>query len=418
MAIFSSKNMDILTEAYYGKKLEFKKIEELLDIIIQKCYNIKNGTGDININNSKELSQIESLFEKAFGMGEMHITFYTFSALFGSGNLGPNACTLPSYLSYFKDKRNGKERIDDDLVCNVWVDTKLITELELSSGELMAIILHEVGHCYNASLFALLSKIPLQMTLYKRGDEYWTKTNIPATVTTMAQQILFFDGLKLGRLFNEIDKMVQKLIESNVILAKSINGIIRGISNFAGLQRVFKIYSHRQFSMIGLFRAIQPGSLFGYSDEKFSDSFATAYGYGKETIIAHHKLQQNKHLIVNNVGEKIPVLNIGIDFVKAANMISIIPIDPHPDSAIRMQSQINKLKRDLKDPNLDPKIKKELMDNLNEMEDYVDNVILNGEENLKQGKLFTLIYNYIMMKVFKGKADIREIFEIVYNHEM
>lgn len=416
MSIFSTKNISILNEAYYGKKPEFAKIEKLLEIIIQRCYNIRDGGDDIKINNSKELKEIESLFKKAFGMGEMHITFYTYSLMMGTA--GVNAFTMSSFLSYFKEKRNGKERIDDDLVCNVWVDTRLVTECKLTPGEVMAVILHELGHCYNASLFALLAKIPLGLRLFRGPNGYFIEVDPLSAIQSIISRILYNEIIGLPKLLNEADKQIQILIEKNKYIARFITNAIRIINNFSGLKRIFTIYSPYQFSIVGLYYSLQSKSIFGYSDEKFADSFATAYGYGKETISVQHKFQQQEYNVVKNVGEKIPILNIGIDFVKTVNMISIVPMDPHPDYAIRMQSQLNKLKRDLKDPNLDPKVKKELLANIKEMEDYVNDVVFSTEENLKKGRVFSLLYNHVMMKVFNGKADIREIFEIVYNHEM
>ena len=235
MAIFSPKNIDILTEAYYGKKPEFKKIEELLEIIIQRCHNIKSGTGDIEINNSKELNQIESLFEKAFGMEEMHLTFYTIS--YGSiitsikikKVMGVNAYTYPSFTAYFKPKKD-KQLTGDDLVCNVFIDVNLVTSLELTTGELMAIILHEIGHCYNGSFFAFLARIPIAFQYKEINDKI---------LGTLYQSFgaLIGDVYRSSTLITYIDRSLNSLITSN----KQISAIV---SNTIGiLQNFFKLLS-------------------------------------------------------------------------------------------------------------------------------------------------------------------------------
>lgn len=416
MSIFSpsDKYTEVLTEAYYGKKPEFKRIEELLEVIIKRCHELHNGSvisTNSNINNSKELKEIEKLFEKAFGMKEMHLTFYIFTLTSTGMNFAKNAFTIPNFLTYFKKKENGMSN-DNDLVCNVWVDTNLVTVLDLNAKELMAVILHEIGHCYDASLFAFLSKIPLGLTADKNAFNF---KGLPGALLINTA----LGALKWEKYLHEFDKAIQKFIEENKVVAVFLNSITIFLQEFFVNLSVFapNILSIPKLGIDYVLKMLLPRNIFGYSNEKYADSFATAYGYGKEVMIFNNKCQQKKGHIIFDAGQHIPILNVGLDFINLTNTLVVLPIDPHPSAPTRMQSQINKLRRDLKDPNLDPKIKKELLSQLDDMEYYADQ-LLSSEENLKKGRIFTMLYNRAIMKVFKGKFDLRELLEIVHSREV
>ena len=91
---------------------------------------------------------------------------------------------------------------------------------------------------------------------------------------------------------------------------------------------------------------------------------------------------------------------------------------PHPDNVVRIKSQIDKLKRDIKDPNLKPNIKKELEVNIAEMEKFIDDVYLNFDNDDNKNRPISYLWNIMIFKIFKGKLDPREWMEAVFRHEL
>ena len=58
------------------------------------------------------------------------------------------------------------------------------------------------------------------------------------------------------------------------------------------------------------------------------------------------------------------------------------------------------------------------MNNIKEMEEFVDTVYLNFNKNENNLRPISLVWNTIVFKLLGGKADPRELMELVVNHEM
>lgn len=411
------QDMEPLTEAFYGKPRQFVEIEKRLAKIIDMiAVTIENPSDAVDINSMKELKEIEDIFTKFFGNDETSITFYSPVLL-----PGRNAFTVPSSLAFFrKDKNNKRLTRPSDLYINVNVDMGLVYYLKLTPQELMGVILHEIGHCFDASFFMFLQKINLRLLPEFNGMKL---TNTTTTEKVVNSAMSTFTSFVMG--LTPVSKAYQALnrfVSQNPFL----NQMVEIISNLMTDVATFFTYLQRFNILKDLFknptvviaRFINPPNLFGYASEKFADSFATSYGYGKEMSSFLYKFQENKGLEMNEAMTKFPVLNIGYDFAKISGQAATFMLDPHPDNHIRIQSQLNKLKRDLRDPNLDPKIRKELEANIEDIEKFIDETVLNSEERKEKGQIFSYIWAYTLMKVFKGKLDIREIFEAFWNHEM
>lgn len=406
-------DINILTEAFYGKPKEFIEIEKRLEKIIDMIKDVKEYGASININATKEVQEVERLFTKFFKNKETSITFYA-STLASAYN----AFTLPSSLSYFKkDKSNKKLTRVDDLFINVNIDIGLVYGAEMTPGELMSFILHEIGHCFDASFFMLLTNINIDYIKYVENADVTINEIVNNGII---QTIISFLGRsypiqKLYQVINRYassDGYVSKFINDTLMIFTDILIFINIVDVWGYISSLMKDPTHT------IVKLINPNNIFGYASEKFADSFATSYGYGKDLSSALNKVEQSKGLLFNENIKQIPLLNIGYDFNKVVLQASTLLFDPHPTNAARIQSQLNKLKRDLNDPNLNPKVKKELLANIKEIEDYIDNIVLNINDESNEGRFISYMWNYLIIKVFKGKIDIREFFEAIWSHEL
>jgi len=409
----------VLKEAYYGKPKEFVLIEKKLEKIIEMIHIMKtNPTKAVNINTMPELKEIEELFTKFFKNKETSITFYAPSI-----SPGYNAFTIPSSLAYFKkDRSNERIARAEDLFINVNVDIGLVHHLELTTGELMSIILHEIGHCFDASMFALLSNISISYWFrISKQEGKPEQTTMGIDVPHSIMQTL--TGMIMSSApIAKLHQMLNRFLSSVPVLNKLISDLSTIFTDIQLFLGTFSSLSHLsmlfKYPPLTVMRLLDPRNLFGYGMEKFADSFATSYGYGPDAASAFKKMNINKGLFLNEKVAKIPLLNLGYDFAKTSMKAATLMFDPHPENATRIVSQLNKLKKDLNDPKLDPKVKKELMENIKEMEDYINDVVLNIEDDSNKGRIFSYIWNWLIIKGFNGKIDPRELFEAAWNHEM
>lgn len=409
--ILVPKSYDVLTEAYYGKPKEFEYIEGELAKIIDMIDDIFDGRGNHDINSSEELKNIERTFTKVFKVKETAISFYSPNPISG---VSMNAFTIPSSFTCFnKDSSNKKLADPKNLFINVNVDIGLVHALELTPKELMAIILHEIGHCFDASVMMFLSNISISARIeFDNNGGIKNVSVMPNIIGTIMNMLM--SSKPVAAIFNFINKGFSSLLAKIPALQTVWNNFSKGWFSFMHFMSVintpFVVMTHYPIRL--LLAAIDTKNLFGFSGEKFADSFATSYGYGPDAVSAFGKMEKNKMNIMYQVGKKIPVLNIGLDMFKTSGTVLTALLDPHPTHATRIQSQLNKLKRDIADPNLDPRVRKMIEQDIKEIEDFIDNDFLNMEENAKEGEVFSTALNAFIIKSCDGKIDPREIISV------
>ena len=412
---FFDDDFDFVEEAYYGKTSGLKKAEKLLVPIIKYCHDIYDGSFEGNISDTKEVKELEKVLADEFGIGELSMTFYTVSVVAGQM---PNAFTYPSSLQFFKkSKENKKIANKKNSFVGVNVDIALVVSLDLTPDELMACILHEIGHCMNTSVFTLLAQLPSIQLI-----NIFTSDDVPDYVKAqLASIIAIRTFLPIGKILHNIDKKLNELMSRVPKINSIIKTIMAAVNDvtlvFAPFESIINIIKNPLGTIM---RYIDPHSIFAYQGERFSDSFATSYGYGVGLSSFMYKLQ-NMSETAKEVSALIPVLGIGRDLAEVSVKIVRMLADPHPSNPARIINQLNKMKRDLKDPNLDPRVRKELLENIESLENIVNNEILNME-NYKTDETgispVKFYYNYVIMKVFNGKLDPRELLNIGNHYEL
>lgn len=395
-------------EVYYGKPKEFEYIEHELAKIIKMVDDIFDGES-IDINNTQELKNIENAFTKYFKLKECNISFYST----GLGG-GPNAYTLPTSFSCFKKDPNNKKLADPSkLYINVNVDISLIHSLQLTPEELMAIILHEMGHGFDASIFMLLSRISIVTYHNTRTNELvGGRIDILNTLTSVISGT--YPMQKLSMMMNKSFSSMLSSVPGLQTIWNKVNHSVFTILHFMNI--IMTPFSKMTSAGLILARWINPGNLLGYGSEKFADSFASSYGYGPDAASAFAKMEKGDVNAIYSATKKIPVLNIGVDALKTyCGILGFISsADPHPTNATRIKSQINKLKRDLKDPNLKPEIRKMIEDDISDIEEVIDTKLLDMKENAKHGEVASTIVNTFIIKACDGKIDPREFIQFLH----
>ena len=151
--------------------------------------------------------------------------------------------------------------------------------------------------------------------------------------------------------------------------------------------------------------------IFRYNMEKYADNFATDYGYGQEVATIQAKFEFDKqtlrHFAENN---NTP---IGLFYQLDSTLYSIVAsiVSGYPSDQNRIRSALTRMEKSVNDPNLPPKLKAELQAEIKETRDWYENEYLKANEDDKRA--LTIALRNVLEKLFKGKADIREIIIIM-----
>lgn len=438
-------DMEVLEEAYFGSKPEFKEIEKLLGVIIDRInstfgpytgnaldwFDMEYKVKDMRLYNDDTVSRIEKLFEKAFGLKEFHLDFYYNSFVVldvydllkkkpleknAAGAMGRNAFTIPQGFALF-DKSNDTEnkmiRDGANIKAGVFVGVDLIWTLQLTPREVMAVILHELGHDMDASIFTLLASVPR----FIDGNNNFVD---PKTFAIASGLVAVLKSSPLGAWLAKANKEYDEMIENSpgagatlgyiATLIKTIKDLVttsKWLKDPVKAMTWFKNIDPRLYML----NVMQPNNLFGYGSEKFADSFATSYGYGLEIASFNRKVQLRSDSIPFTTFAQVPGINLITDFILASKRFVNMMLDPHPHDATRMYRQLAKLKKDLKDPSLPPSIRKDLERDIEGMQKYIDDVILNPRHDDNKKHFFTFLMNWMIIKIFNGRIDPRELFD-------
>lgn len=469
-------NYTPVTEAYFGKSKYLVEAEKQLEIIIKRLKvpfkDIGKRTIDATkINQSKENKIIEDMFCKQFGFKEMHLHW--------SGTDDVNAFTTHYGIMTLADgskpvlpvKNSDGTYYDSKhmYVCAVNVYAGMI-DIGLTAEEIMATILHEVGHNFvctplvhfvTALDWALIPvnaymlvknglAIKDQVTKVrdiKAGGGVSDKNEAVAIGAEFGKVValalyrgykyfdLFKDGLlrvidlqygpppeQLRDWFKDLDKSINDnknriLSEWEAVVAqvKKAKEQFENNPNLLGYKLI-------KDNAIDLVKVIFAGSFFafqklidvqaGYSNEVFADSFATAYGYGSASVSSSIKI--SNYVMKSRLFDKRNKYNVYNQYLYIMSMIMNQFLDEHPSDQTRMRKQIDKMRNELNAADLDPAVRKQLLTDLAKSEKIYNNYVNNFPKELHH---LSVIMNYIQLNetYFGGKLDIREPINRVLN---
>jgi hypothetical protein len=243
---------------------------------------------------------------------------------------------------------------------------------DLTNEEAFAVFLHEVGHNFQAAanntIFCLSAATGIFQIMI--DGLKWGPTQVVA-------DLLFTSNAARG-VVNVFDNMITRnKFASNLLCC--INSMIYALKHCI---TVFSIWaSILLIPVTSLMNIIYTLPAFlvelvtgqhavGYYGERFADSFAASYGFGEATASLQNKFSNiitgdpTADIIFNDV----PILSHALQLAMLPTMLLLGVMDVHPDGASRCASVIKDMRRDLNDPNLDPKLKKQLAKDVDDFE--------------------------------------------------
>lgn len=384
----------LIQEAYYGKLPEFIKIEELLASVIQKAK--KEGPLKCNPNKYPEMQKICKMFCKIFGFKK--------SIIYWEVPRVPDAYTYSmTAMLIYTDKKKFIQKTDRGFYDNsgttiltVYISVGCL-ETGLTEQELLACILHEIGHNFDLSnyhKFDMILQSILNPLLFhetheikkhpedtrKEAENY--KKKVYKDVKSENEEI-YNNQRRRNRKFKNYEKDMEKYIKQN------------NISNF----RSIPIHAITNIAKFIFMPFVNAYTLAGKKGELFADSFATAYGYGKDLISALGKLSDTRRYY--DPKSKVSIFLNDLATLQGEIVSSLS--DVHGTDMERCQECIEKLKWDLKHNDFPPELKQELVNEINSMTAcYKEFTRRTPEEKLKITKAF----RKLVAVVFNGKLNL------------
>ena len=302
------------------------------------------------------------------------------------------------YRTGFKYKTSAGYVIMTFIFSNLFLNPKL------SAGEVLAVILHEIGHNF---------QLVLDNKVYFLHD-----------YTTIASDIgAIYKEVSEGELSSAALTLVSRNIIIPTILSNKNKATIAQkmrttksdfVINISDL--VFTLFSafsqgSRWYNSIYNLSILLKGTIdipttvikreinnminfitnpTGYRNEKLSDNFATIYGYGPELsrALLIMDLELNKDY---DIVQQIPLVGILLRNLYGLLDLLTSVFRTHPESFARAVDQIKYLKEELDESDLSPKAKAIIAKEIKEIEDNMDSILKDPQLD-KRWNLFSYAY--------------------------
>lgn len=397
-----------LKEAFVGKTHELLLAEQYIAQLREKYMVKNNGYYELakslgNINMDPLLRKIEECLEKEFGFTNVYIvvSLSVAEAQCITFPVHYNVAKYKEISEAFKNKNTGiKFDPKDDLAFIACITSSLLFFPALSHAEILAVLLHEIGHNFEAPLLDN-TFIPSCFKVY--GDVFirniMVSENMVDAITGLAVTMIFglssnfmaevskkntnkgvhyvIDGLVLAKdlLFNVLGKLSTGVVD---FIWRDIIGLNPVFLKSWSLTRAINLTIQR---LCILFKKEPLKLTYILSDkisEKTADRFAAYYGYGTELSTALMKLTDTRGSMyskymggidLQSAAREIPILGHYIGFCNfLTTEVFGIMTDPHPTSMERGKDMLMTLKKDLKRSDISPKMRKQLSAEVAKME--------------------------------------------------
>ena len=393
-------------EAYIGKTKLMLKAEKLIGELRKKYMNSTNGYKEImnmvgKINNDPILRKIEKCFEDEFNITDVYLFIAPTTNFI-------NAFTLPMHYDVtkyeliqnaLKKKKGVKFDKRMELGFLVAITSSLLFLPNLSDGEILAILLHEIGHNFEMPLLdnayipsVLIVYTHLFIRLLNQQDDIFQavatmfqsmaistmqpsitrslKSAIPnkGIATVRDAVFLIYDTIKL---IKKIDGGIVDFILYNIIgFQKNFFVNFTQTLKRSTIDRIRNYLTNEQVALLSV--------IFGQVSEKIADRFAAYYGYGPDLASSMMKIKNEESinlskymggLDIQAVTNAIPVFGhyLGLCTFINEEILHNLSGD-HPVQSDRARDIIQTLKDDLKDPKLPQKMRNDISKSVKEIE--------------------------------------------------
>ena len=388
----SQNNLQAINEVYFGKTKEILAIEKQLDLVRNKYMN--RYLTNVFVNNDQDLLKLNRMIEDYFGFGCFSLNIINEPTI--------NAFTIPID---FRIREGGSGKIKSDLIvdknsfkfnksadytCMVYIYSGVIFNSEFTTGEIMAMILHEIGHNFYSAINNSGNgvMVDLYMSLKIIYDIYLIFvgliSNPSISLTGSIDLLISTDDYykfkeKIKKTLRQNNNLIIKLIDIYKWFESLANTAKLSIINIIDMASIGLLYP-----IAGVLNTINLNLLsllflpMRYKNERTADNFATMYGYGPDHISLHNKMSSlniKQTSKIKNLYMKIPLLSNLYALNVNIGTIMVTAFDEHPIGISRCSDQINMLRRELEKSDIDPKMKKAIQEDIKACELNIKDII-------------------------------------------
>lgn len=442
-----------ITEAYFGD-----------DILKKAQMHLSNYRKDVMEKSSflkyshPELIAFDREIEKIFG-------FYIFDLNIVESNM-TNACTLPISWKIGYNLRNPNKctfnkktgyKYDPELkyCCSMELYTGIFTNPEYTDREVMAVILHEIGHNFQEIALDYEGKFGLNAIKKNMGVLMYFKVIIDAIIDSITNanpmiavntvKSLVTSAFETSMWFERLDANATRWFARTFPAAFRVLDIFNtGAGKLGGfftdvigsamyLFNTFLLYNpltllfNVGLTLLGGLNPVNIATLgIAYNEERFADNFATMYGYGPETASVQKKFGTHGF---SNSAEKVlnhsPMIGSFANLVWAPLNVASQMFDEHPSTMVRIEDQAELLRKELERNSNNPRMKQQIKKEMLEVEAiarefdqcYRNTVGANNISKFEDPKVYTHILQEVLFKL-SGNKDFAAKFASGDLHEM
>lgn len=399
--------LDYYLEVYYG---ENDNIRQMQQCITNFRHDLFTKRGMHRYSTHSEILRLSRLVEKEFGFKTFSLKISTTEKAFTNTTiLGLDYHVFSKNNSNYENliiNNNGyKFKPEAQLVTYSAIDISFFENRKYTDREILALILHEIGHNFQNAI----SENQIFFTkLYIVTDVIsvilnWMVDN-RGLITGLIDTAITWSGLKraIYTSFHEFCLSMPEIYELISNFKKTLIDIVYPLKRV--IDYIMHIFKFKKIPTI-LVTKLNPLALANmflkgsYRGEKIADSFVTMYGYGPDLQSALEKIDNMDQRIDINIPIISPIIGIA---ESTYSLLLKLPED-QPLAITRIRDQINYLERELSREDLDPKMKKEIQYQLDQLDGTLNRMIsLNYENASSDFYYMNHVYQALLYYVFGG----------------
>ena len=379
--------VEFVNEAYIGKTDNLLKIEEKINELRGNLSRYKD------FDRNKVTQEINRLFEDQFGMDvfALHmINQNIMNAYTQVIALNFDVYKIKNFSDFLiADRKDGyKFRSGNNFCISANVYYGLLSNPDLTDGEILAIILHEIGHnfadfidgtvkianqnmldgfIYNNLMYIVINIISLNLPGVITGIINLTNAMLTMNNNRKNKTEKKDQNKRERKLSGLMDGIEGKWTDFMMVCVSILNKT--NIINM-GLSKLYDAIFVRPFQK-GLKQAAKVSV--DRRNEIIADKFAAVYGYGPELGTGLQKMGDYKYKDEEFI-DKIPVFGKKINDFWDKLYLDINEFDCHPHNVQRINECIKTLEDELKQADMDPKLKSSIEKQIKEMKKNVENI--------------------------------------------
>ena len=390
---------DVLNEVYFGRTPSIERIISQIGLIRSKAgvrYNpnaIISTKYNASINTFEEMLELNRMLEEEFGFKTCSVSVLNESGL--------NAFTIPIDFTLnskkpadlvIATKTGFKYKPEANYSLLVYITSGLMLDNRFSDAEVTAVLFHEIGHNFSCALSnSLAGLVQARMiittlsNIIESIEAFLIAGNIAPAVQTISNILAtnnayrnfinnINNNLRKNKVYNAFLIVSESFNIVTKVIIKTMDDIKTAIALLTGnVLRILFNVTIRTITNIP-FSALRT-LLGGYRDEQFADSFPGLYGLGPEQASSLEKFGKGSGSLGQNIIMDTPFIGHLYSIITMPSYILQSVFECHPSVPARVKEEIDLLKNELDKNNLDPKLKKDLKNQIQRMEDDFDKTI-------------------------------------------